>query len=137
LLLEAAAGVVLLLVVIPRWGIVGAAWVSASLMIFNRGLVAAWLISRTVGISAGQYLKSVYARPAVAALPVVALCYSMRATILAGGNWIQILALALIGGASYYGLAFFVALERGHRSLLMDWIASWRNQAALARVAHG
>jgi O-antigen/teichoic acid export membrane protein len=137
LLVEAVAGVLLLFVVIPRWGIVGAAWVVTSLMILNRGLVASWLISGTVGISFGRYLLSVYAWPAIAALPIVGLAYGLRSTILPGANWMQILALAVALGASYYGLAFFVALERRHRVLLVDWIASRWNQAAAAEAAHG
>jgi O-antigen/teichoic acid export membrane protein len=137
LLVEAVAGVLLLFVVIPRWGIVGAAWVVTSLMILNRGLVASWLISGTVGISFGRYLLSVYAWPAIAALPIVGLAYGLRSTILPGANWMQIFALAVALGASYYGLAFFVALERRHRVLLVDWIASRWNQAAAAEAAHG
>ncbi|HYL37274.1 MAG TPA: oligosaccharide flippase family protein [Bryobacteraceae bacterium] len=129
LLMEAVAGVLLLLVAIPRWGIVGAAWVAASLMILNRGLVASWLISRTVGISFTHYLQSVYAWPALIALPVFGMACWLRSTALPGANWIQIFALAGALGASYYSLAFCTALERRHRALLLSWIGSRWNQA--------
>jgi O-antigen/teichoic acid export membrane protein len=137
LMLEAVAALILLWVVIPRWGIVGAAWVIAALMILNRGLVASWLISRTLGISFSQYVQSVYVGPALAMLPVVALSLWLRATILPGSNWIQIVTVAAILGASYYSLAFFVALDRRHRMLLTSWIASRWSRPLAKGVAHG
>jgi len=137
LLIEAVAGVLLLVVVIPRWGIVGAAWVGASLMIVNRGLVASWLVSRTVGLSFSQYVWSVYARPALAMLPVFPLSLWLRSTVLPGTAWPQFLALAAVLGVSYYGLAFFVALEPEHRTLLSEWIERrWGGEIARG-VAHG
>jgi O-antigen/teichoic acid export membrane protein len=137
LMFEAAAALILLWVAIPRWGILGAAWVTAVLMILNRGLIASWLISGTVGISFTQYVRSVYAGPAIAMLPVVALSLWLKATILPGSNWIQILTVAVILGASYYSVAFFVALDRRHRMLLMNWIASQWNRPLAKGVAHG
>ncbi len=137
LLVEAIAALVLLLIAIPRWGIVGAAWVSASLMILNRGLNASRLVSQTIGLPFAQYVRSVYAPPALAMLPVLALSFWLRSTILPGNNWMQILGAAAIVGPAYYLVAFFVALERGHRSLLASWIGSRWNPVLADGVAHG
>jgi len=137
LLVEALAALVLLLIAIPRWGIAGAAWVSASLMILNRGLIASRLVSQTIGLPFAQYVRSVYAAPAMAMLPVLALSFWLRSTILPGNNWMQILGAAAIVGPAYYLMAFFVALERGHRSLLASWIGSRWNPILADGVAHG
>ena len=137
LLMEALAALFLLAMAIPRWGILGAAWVSASLMILNRGLIASWLVSKTLGLSFAHYVRSVYARPALAAAPVLALSFWLRSTILPGNNWTQIAAMAAITGSAYYSLAFFVALERGHRGALASWIGSRRNPILVHGVAHG
>jgi O-antigen/teichoic acid export membrane protein len=137
LLVEAVAGVLLLMVVIPRWGIVGAAWVAAALAVVNRGLVASWLVSRTVGFSFAQYVRSVYAAPMVTMLPMLALSFWLRSTILPGNGWLQMAALAALLSASYYALAFFTTLERAHRSMVFDWIMKCWRQPAREAVAHG
>lgn len=137
LLVEAVAALVLLVIAIPRWGIIGAAWVSASLMILNRGLIASRLVSHTIGVPFVQYVRGVYAPPALAMLPVLALSFWLRSTILPGNNWMQILEAGAIIGPAYYLLAFFVALERGHRSLLASWIGSRWHPVLADGVAHG
>jgi len=137
LLVEAVVALLLLIVAIPRWGIAGAAWVSASLMVVNRGLIASRLVSQTIGLPFAQYLRGVYAPPALAMLPVLALSFWLRSTILPGNNWLQILGTAAIVAPAYYLLAFFVALERGHRSLLASWIGSRWHPVLADGVAHG
>jgi O-antigen/teichoic acid export membrane protein len=134
LLVEAVAGFVLLWFVVPRWGIAGAAWMVASLMILNRGLVASVLISRTVGLSFGAYVRAVYFRPLLAALPVFGIALWLRATTLPGNTWAQILATALILCAGFYGLAFFVAVEKTHRNLLLRWIRVRWERAVAAKA---
>ena len=137
LLAEAILALVLLAVAIPRWGILGAAWVSAALMILNRGLIASWLVSRTLDVSFGEYVGKVYAPPLLAMLPVLALCFWLRATVLPGSGWLQLGAAAVIVAAAYYTLAFFLALSREHRRLLAGWIASRCNPNLADGVAHG
>jgi len=129
LLCEAVGGFVLLWFVVPRWGIVGAAWVVAALMILNRGLVASWLISRTVGLSFGSYVKAVYFRPLLATLPVLGV-----AQWLPGTTWSQIFTTAVVLGVMFYGLAFFVAVDEAHRRLLLHWIRDRWERAVAPKV---
>src|SRR5579871_1727046 len=91
LLAEAIVALVLLMIAIPRWGIEGAAWVSAALMLLNRGVVTSWLVSKTIRLSCGQYLRSVYGAPLLATLPALALSIWLRSTILPGTKLLQIL----------------------------------------------
>ena len=137
LLVEALAALLLLVIAIPRWGLAGAAWVSASLMIVNRGLNVSRLVSKAVGLPVFRYMRSVYAAPALAMLPVLAFSFWLRSTILPGTNWLQIVVAAIIVAAAYYSLAFFVALEREHRRLLASWIANRWNPMLADGVAHG
>ena len=136
LLAEAVVALPVLAVAIPRWGIVGAAWVSASLMILNRGLVASWLVSKTLGLPFVRYVKVVYAAPTFAMLPVLALSLWLRSALLHGENWTQLLCMAVITGATYYTLALWFVVESHHRNLLSAWIASrWRPvDASIATV---
>jgi O-antigen/teichoic acid export membrane protein len=118
LLLEAGAGFALLWFAVPRWGIAGAAWVVASLMILNRGLVASWLISGTVGMSFAAYLRAVYFWPLLAALPVLLTAVWLRGS--------SVFVTAPVLSATFYGLAFFIAVEPAHRSLIARSIRSPR-----------
>lgn len=121
LLAEALLSFAALLAIIPRYGILGAAWVTSVLMILNRGLFAAWLVSRSLGKSYTGYVRSVYVRPAAAALPVLALMLLMKKHLLAGRSWAELFLAASFAAASYFALAFFVCLTGEHRSLLIGW----------------
>ncbi len=118
LLVEAALSFALLLIVIPRYGILGAAWMTSMLMIVNRGLYAAWLVSRHLGRSYAGYLWGIYARPAAAAIPALAAAFAVKAALFAAGNWTELVAGCALIGAVYSGLAFFLVLDREHRAAL-------------------
>jgi hypothetical protein len=107
-----------LLIVLPRYGILGAAWVTSALMVLNRGLYAAWLVSRQLDYGYARYLWSIYARPAACAAPVLALLFGLKSGALAGRNWTELFAAAAIAGAAHLALAFFICLDREHRALL-------------------
>ena len=87
---EAVVVVAALWLVIPRWGILGVAWICSILMVLNRGLFAPWLVSRTLSFGFGHYMGTIYVRPLAAAAPVIALAYLAHATVLPGTNWLQI-----------------------------------------------
>jgi O-antigen/teichoic acid export membrane protein len=137
LLLEALAVLILLAIAIPRWGIVGAAWVSAALMTLNRGFIASWLVSKTLGLRFARYVLGVYAAPIAVMAPMLALALWLRSTILPGSSWIQIAVAASLVATGYYALAFFVALEPRHRGLLLSWVATRCSPAPVRGVAHG
>jgi O-antigen/teichoic acid export membrane protein len=120
---EAILAVVILWFVIPRGGILAAAWTCAALMLLNRGLFAPWLVSRTLSLPYGKFMRTIYVRPVLAALPVAALAYWARAALLPGANWLQILAAAAMIGIPYYALAFLFCLEPEHRQMLVRSIA--------------
>ena len=119
---EAMITVVSLWFVIPRWGIIGAAWICAVVMILNRGLFAPWLVSKTLSLGFGHYMGTIYISPLAAAVPVLAIAYMARATVLPGANWLQILEAGALWSGLYYALAYLICLDRGHRALLRTWL---------------
>jgi len=123
LFVEAILAILTLWFVIPRAGILAAAWTVAILMLVNRGLFAPWLVARTLAIGFGYFMRNIYARPLLAAAPVLAIAYASRASILPGTAWLQIFAAALLIAGPYYLLAFAFCLERDHRLLFRSWLA--------------
>lgn len=125
---EAVIVVAALWVVIPRWGIIGAAWVCSILMIVNRGLLAPWLVSKTLSLGFGHYMETIYVRPLLSAAPVIALAYLAHATVLPGTNWLQIFTAGALLASLYYPLAYLICLDRDHRELLTSRLR-WKNFA--------
>jgi O-antigen/teichoic acid export membrane protein len=128
LLIEAVLTVAVLWMVIPRWGIIGAAWTCSVLMILNRGFLAPWLVSKTLSIPFGHYMGSIYVRPLLAAAPVLAIAYALHATVLPGTNLVQVFAVGAIIGSVYYGIAFPLCLDHGHRAMVIAWLNRKRNR---------
>ena len=132
LAVEAILSLGALVLVIPRYGILGAAWVTCISMILNRGLFAPWLVSLEMGFSFLPFLRSIYAWPFACAVPPMALAFALRMSALPGGSWRQIAVLIVLIASSYYGLALFLCLPREHRLLLQAWLGRrllYRNSA--------
>jgi len=128
LLAEAAAVVVLLVLALPRYGIMSAAWIVAISMALNRGVFAPWLVSREMKFSFANFMHSIYTRPLIAALPAAALAYLLRVTILPGYGWAQLFAAGALIASAYFGLAFFLCLPPSHRSRLTALVVQFHPQ---------
>jgi O-antigen/teichoic acid export membrane protein len=119
LLVESVAVLISLIFVLPRYGILGVAWVTCICMVLNRGLFAPWLVTRELKISFPWFMHSIYTWPAAAAVPIVALAYRLRSSILPGNTWFQLFAVGAIIAAAYFVIAFFSCLPANHRSQLV------------------
>jgi O-antigen/teichoic acid export membrane protein len=119
-LAEALLNITAMIFVIPRYGILGAAWVSACLMLVNRGFYTPWLVCRALDFGFFEFLRSIYLRPVLIGLPVLALAYLAKVHGLGGSTWLEVIAGS--GGiALLYGiLAFFFCIERSHRGLFVS-----------------
>ncbi len=122
MLLESVVVFVLLVVVVPRQGILGSAWVIASCMVINRGILAPWLMSREIGLPFVSFVHSIYTWPVITAIPVAGLAYLLRISILPGYTWLQIFSVAVVVGVAYFSLAFFLCLPQDHRARLTGLI---------------
>lgn len=107
---------------VPRYGIVGAAWVSSILIVANRALVLAGLISRAVNYSLWKYLAGIYVRPIAVAIPVTVAAAWMKRHWIPGTSWIQLIAAGSLIAFVYYAGAYFVCIEPQHRSIPWTWI---------------
>jgi hypothetical protein len=110
--------------VLPRYGIMGVAWVTCICMVLNRGLFAPWLVTRELKISFPWFMHSIYTWPVVAAVPVAALAYRLRDTTVPGNTWVQLFAIGAAVSAAYFGLAFFLCVPASHRSQFLSVV--WR-----------
>ncbi len=121
-LIEAVLNVSAMIVVIPRYGILGAAWVSASLMLLNRGLYTPWLVCRALDFGFVEYMRSIYLRPMLIGLPVLALAYAAKLYGLGGATWLELIAGSGCIALVYMVLAFYTCIERSHRGLFVSRI---------------
>jgi O-antigen/teichoic acid export membrane protein len=117
--IEAAATILLLLVFVPPFGVVGATWVMTVIGLIIRGAYLAAAFCWQNGFPLGEYVQAVYGRALLCAAPVGALAFAVRATLLPGDDWSDLLLAATIIFGSYFALAFFWVLESDHREQLM------------------
>ena len=110
--------IVAMFVVVPRYGVLGAAWVVTIAILLTRGVYLAVLICRVNGFPIRAYVAAIYGRPLATALPVAALGFALT-TALPGRSWLELIAAGAVITAAYYSLAFFAVLERGHRMAVL------------------
>jgi len=122
LVIEAICYVCGLIYVVPRYGILGAAWTSAVLMIAVRGLYTPWLVARALDTSFIDYMRGIYIRPLLAGVPVVLLAWLMQTTVLPGRTWPELIAAGAICASVYLAIAMFACIEPHHRALFFSRI---------------
>jgi O-antigen/teichoic acid export membrane protein len=118
LLAEAVLSLTGMALVLPYYGIFGAACVSAGLTIVNRGFITPFILCRELPYNYLHYMGSIYLRPLLSALPVVGLAMLLRSSWLPGQTITQ---LVLAGGlilASGLLLSLVFCVEPVHRALL-------------------
>jgi O-antigen/teichoic acid export membrane protein len=119
LLLEALACVTGIFLVVPRYGIVGAAWTASLLMLVNRGPVTAWLLTSELKAGYWSFLGKVYA-PLILAAPMSVVLYVLR-LMLPGKNWGQLILAGGLLMMVYLPVALLL-LERSHRDYLFRFL---------------
>ena len=131
LIIESIAAVAGMVWVLPRYGIVGAAWVSCTLMLVNRGLLTPWMVCSNLGYRYSSYMSGIYVRPILTLLPVLAFAVWMKHFWIAGATWPQLLTAASSIAALCLGLSYFTVLESQHRVVMWDSI---RSRLGMARL---
>ncbi len=120
LVVEAVLYVTALMWVVPRFGILGAAWVSSTLMIAVRGIYTPWLVSRALDYSFLVYMRRIYVRPLGAAVPALALAWFLQSGWLPGATWLQLVVAGGLTSLVYGAVALFLCVTPSHRSLLLS-----------------
>jgi len=118
--------------VVPQYGALGAAWVVSVALTLVRGVYLAVVMCRVNALPLRTYLDAVYTRPLVAAAPAVALAMVLRAAVLPGHNWFELIAAASLIALVYFAIAFFVVLDAPTRSRILARVPG---TAGLARHA--
>lgn len=116
-----------LFLVVPEYGVTGAAWVMAVVITVNRCVHLAWLLCRLNQFPLRDYLSQIYVQPLLTAIPILALAFGLRGTLLPGQSWIELIAAAALIAVTYLGLALFsVASPHDRRRLFGRLRASRR-----------
>lgn len=108
--------------IVPRYGILGAAWLASLLMIAVRGLLTPWLVCRDLGFSYREYMRSIYLRPALIAIPLLAAAWWARQSVLPGATLVQVLVAAASIGTVYYSAAMLFIVEKPHRGMVFRMV---------------
>ena len=119
---EFVIGLGLLTLVIPRYGIVGAAWVTAALIAANRGVYLSYVISGVIDMNFWVYLNRVYTRPVLSAIPAFVISMALKSTVLPGHGLIQLATALVVAATVTYSIALFACAEPQHRTLLYSEI---------------
>jgi O-antigen/teichoic acid export membrane protein len=121
-IVEAVLNVIGMVLVIPRYGIMGAAVVASGLMLLVRGLYTPLVVSRSLNFSFFEYMRRIYIRPILTGIPIASIAWALKMRLLPGRSWFDLFAGAALIGLGYSALALFTCIEREHRSLLLSRI---------------
>ena len=124
LLVEALLGVLGIWLVLPHYGILGVAWVVGMLSVLNRGLYVPWLVCRALDSSFAGYMRGIYVRPVLTAIPVLLLALALKGAGVSGHTWPQLILMGAFTSAAFFLPAFFICATREHRKLMLHAVAS-------------
>ncbi|MEN6536801.1 MAG: oligosaccharide flippase family protein [Bryobacteraceae bacterium] len=122
-LAEAVLSIVLMVLLVPKHGILAAAVVSAVLMIVTRGVISPWLLCQQLTFPFAQYMRSILVSPVVSALPVSVVLVLLKQGGLAGKSWSELILVGAITCLVYGATAYYACVERDHRQVVLDWTA--------------
>jgi drug/metabolite transporter (DMT)-like permease len=89
-------------------------------MMAVRGIYTPWLVSRALDSSFLLYMRGIYVRPLLAAVPVWILAWFLQRNRLPGTTWAQLTLAGCICGAVYCAVAFFACFPPEHRMIILS-----------------
>ena len=101
----------------------GVAWVVGMLSVINRGLYVPWLVCRALDSSFVNYMRGIYARPLLTAVPVLLLARGVKAAGVSGQTWPQLILMGGVTSACFFVPAFFICVTPDHRKLMLHSVA--------------
>jgi hypothetical protein len=99
----------------------GAAYLTAVLMIVSRGIVVPYAVSRYLEVGYGTYLWGIYGRALIIGTPVSIVTWLVNRAIGEPASWAVVLGGGTAMAACYYALVFFRGIEPGHRAMVFAW----------------
>jgi O-antigen/teichoic acid export membrane protein len=107
-------------IVLPHYGILGAACVAASLTILNRGLITPWIVCHRLHYSYFRYMMGIYLRPLLSAVPVVGLALWIKSYWFSGQTWLELVTAVTLIGTTGLLLCLFTCIDAEHRVMFRD-----------------
>jgi O-antigen/teichoic acid export membrane protein len=135
LVVELILNVVATVLVLPRYGIYGAAVVTSVLMLVSRGIVTPWLLCRHLSLSFAKYMLGVLGRPLTIAAPFWIGLTVLHHTVIPGNNLRQLAAVGMVTTAGYFAGCYFLCLEPEHRDTVKGWVLGMLRRARHASAA--
>ncbi len=118
LLGEAILTIIGMILLLPRFGLLGAAWLSNGLMALNRGGVACLLICRELKVSAWRYALRIYVAPCTIGAFSFVLLFWLKRHGLPGRNWHELIEAGVLMIVPYVLATYFFCLPPGHRAIV-------------------
>lgn len=122
LLIEALVVIGGLIVVLPRFGLIGAVCLLGTTMVINRSGLVCWLVSRELGISPLRYAAKIYPGP-LAAAALTLLAGHLLKPYIPGNTWFSLILAGSVQMFIYLPLAFVLALTPEHRQVVMNQVS--------------
>jgi O-antigen/teichoic acid export membrane protein len=119
LLLEAILGIIGIWLVLPHYGILGVAWVVGMLAVLDRGLYVPWLVCRALDSSFLGYMRGIYLRPVLTAIPVLLAAKALKTAGVSGQTWTQLILMGAFTSVAFFLPAFFTCATREHRRMML------------------
>jgi hypothetical protein len=123
LLVEGVLGILGIWLVLPHYGILGVAWVVGMLSVLNRGIYVPWLVCRALGSSFLGYMRGIYLRPLLTAIPVLLAAEALKSAGLSGQTWPQLILMGGFISIAFFVPALFTCATREHRKLMLHSVA--------------
>jgi O-antigen/teichoic acid export membrane protein len=110
---------------VPRYGLVGAAISSGALLALNRGLVPGWLLAQALDISPVPFLLRCYGPPLVAAGLNGGVLYVLKwSGYLPVGTWAQLFGVSALSALLMLALSWWICVLPAHREKVLTALAA-------------
>jgi O-antigen/teichoic acid export membrane protein len=118
LLGEALLTVLGMALVLPRFGLLGAAWLANGLMALNRGLIVGFLLCTELEMSVGTFAARVYAKPCLVGAVTFLGLMALKHEGLRGQTLPQILTAVFAMAVPYVAASYLLCVSAEHRALV-------------------
>ncbi len=113
-------------IVLPRYGLYGAALLAASMMILNRTFGVCFLVCRELKTNFFSYAAKIYALPVLFAAAATVFLFQLKRLWIPGRNWFQIVLAGVLMLIPYGALTFRFCLAEHHREVILNRLLFWR-----------
>jgi O-antigen/teichoic acid export membrane protein len=122
LVAELALNIVATILVLPSYGIMGAAVVTSLLMLIARGIVTPWLLCHHLHCSFWQYMFRILAKPLLVSVPLWAALIELRRAGITGRRVPELAVLGIGTTALYFAGSYLTCVAPEHKQLLRNWL---------------